>query len=148
MAKKRRRTILGTLIAMGLAVGISFNSNVRNVFTSGPDTLNFDGVLITEAQWATLSESGVPDSILAALVALSAEDPGPSPEVEALREEIRNVGTLVARLSENVQELARAVALEPLPAVYLVAGDTLAVADSARTRWVWEHWRGAPRRSE
>ncbi len=156
---KRKRTLLGTLLVGGLAVGLSFNTNVRNVFTPGPDTLNFDGVPITEDQLDELAEGGVPDSILVALVALSTvEDSGPDPEITLLREDVAGVRDLVtslgasivetndrvAQLSENVQELARTVALEPLPAVFLVSGDSLTVADSIRTWWVWEHWRGRP----
>lgn len=136
----KKRTLLGTLIAGGLVVGLSFNTNVRNVFVPGPDTL-----LITEAG-------------LAALLSTVEDHLGPDPEVEALREAVRNVYDLVAslgpsivetngrvaQLSENVEELARMVALEPLPAVYVVAGDSVALADSVRTRWVWEAWRGKP----
>ena len=95
----KRKTIIGSVLTMGLAVGLSFNTNVRNVFVPGPDTL--------------------------------------------LRGEVRagfaETNERMAQLSEDVQELARIVAL---PAVFLVRGDSVAVADSARTRWVWEVWKG------
>lgn len=131
MVARRKRTIVGTLVALGLAVGITYETTKNVTHTSvGADSL-------LSAQLTELTDA----------VQAQAED------LAGLREAVAGVvrPSDLKPLAEDVAEVERylvdlSTSRDARPIVYVVAGGSVQEADSATSRWIWKMYKGWPER--